>query len=184
MIEVIWHGRGGQGAWTASELLARAAIMEGKYVQSFPEFGPERMGAPVRAFTRISDSPITIHSAIYSPDIVVILDPTLTKTVNVTSGLKEDGCIILNSRGSPEEAKKELKAEEFKVYTVPATDISVEIFGREVTNTVLLGALARVSEIVRLDSIKAVLLERFPGKIGELNVKMVEKAYGEVKGVE
>ncbi len=97
LVEYRWHGRGGQGAWTASELLARTALFEGKYIQSFPEFGPERMGAPVTAFTRISTEPIRIHSAVYEPDVVVVLDPTLLKTVPVASGLDENGIIIVNS---------------------------------------------------------------------------------------
>ncbi|MDH5375725.1 MAG: 2-oxoacid:acceptor oxidoreductase family protein, partial [Candidatus Bathyarchaeota archaeon] len=99
--EVRWHGRGGQGAWTASELLARASIHEGKYIQSFPEFGPERMGAPVAAFTRISNEPIQIHCAVYNPDVVAVLDPTLLKTVPVTRGLNEEGTIIINSKENP-----------------------------------------------------------------------------------
>ncbi|MEM2568110.1 MAG: 2-oxoacid:acceptor oxidoreductase family protein, partial [Candidatus Bathyarchaeia archaeon] len=97
VIEVRWHGRGGQGAWTASELLARAAVYEGKYIQSFPEFGPERMGAPVSAFTRISTEPIRIHCAVYNPDVVVVLDPTLLKAVPVTDGMSENGRLIINS---------------------------------------------------------------------------------------
>lgn len=103
--EVRWHGRGGQGVWTASELLAKAAIHEGKYIQSFPEFGPERMGAPVRAYTRISDKPINLHCAIYTPDVAVVLDPTLFKTVPVAEGLPEDGILIVNIRESPVEIR-------------------------------------------------------------------------------
>jgi len=106
--EVRWHGRGGQGAWTASELLAKAAVHEGKYIQSFPEFGPERMGAPLRAFTRISDKPINLHCAIYTPNVAVVLDPTLLKAVPVAEGLPEDGFLVVNTRESPAEVRKQL----------------------------------------------------------------------------
>ncbi|MDH5663207.1 MAG: 2-oxoacid:acceptor oxidoreductase family protein, partial [Candidatus Bathyarchaeota archaeon] len=108
ILEVRWHGRGGQGAWTASELLARAAINEGKYIQSFPEFGPERMGAPVRAFTRISDEPIQTHCAVYNPDVVAVLDPSLLKAVPVTEGLNDEGILIVNSKENPAEIREML----------------------------------------------------------------------------
>ncbi len=108
-LEVRWHGRGGQGAWTASEFLARAAIKEGKYIQSFPEFGPERMGAPVRAFTRISNEPIQMHCAVYNPDVVAVLDPSLLKAVPVTEGLNDEGILIVNSKENPAEIREMLK---------------------------------------------------------------------------
>ena len=180
-IEVRWHGRGGQGAWTASELLARAAIHEGKYIQSFPEFGPERMGAPVASFTRISDEPIKIHCAIYSPDVVAVLDPTLIKTVPVTKGLKEDGTIIINSEETPAEMRKTLKLNKGKVYTIPATEIAIKILGRPITNTAMLGAVASVTGIVKLESIEEVVKKRFRQSIAEKNVAVVKEAYKEVK---
>lgn len=185
MIEIRWHGRGGQGAWTASNLLALAALKEGKYVQSFPTFGPERMGAPIMAFTRISDEPIEIHCNVYTPDAVVVLDPTLLSPNTIIKGLKKEGYIIANYRGKPESLAEKLgiKGSEFKVYTVPATDIAVEILGRGITNTAMLGALIRAIGIVKLNSIYEALKERFPGKIGELNIKVVEKAYNETQGV-
>lgn len=180
-IEVRWHGRGGQGAWTASELLARAAIHEGKYIQSFPEFGPERMGAPVASFTRISDEPIKIHCAIYSPDVVAVLDPTLIKAVPVTKGLKEDGTIIVNSEETPAEMRKTLNTDKGRVYTIPATEIAIKILGRPITNTAMLGAVASVTGIVKLESIEEVVKKRFRQNIAEKNIAVVNKAYKEVK---
>jgi len=181
IIEVRWHGRGGQGAWTASELLARAAIYEGKYIQSFPEFGPERMGAPVAAFTRISTEPIQIHCAVYNPDVVAVLDPTLLKTVPVTSGLNEEGTIIINSKENPADTRKMLNTDKGKIWTVPATEIAMRILGRPITNTAMLGAVARITEAVKLESIEKVVEERFRRDIAEKNVAVVKEAYKEVK---
>ena len=149
MMEFRWHGRGGQGAWTASELLARTALDEGKYIQSFPEFGPERMGAPVTAFTRISLEPIRLHCAIYEPDVVVVLDNTLLKTVPVTAGLKsDDNILIINSLEEPSVLKERLKVTKGQVWTVPATEIALRILGAPITNTALLGCVARSTGIV------------------------------------
>ena len=181
ILEVRWHGRGGQGAWTASELLARAAIHEGKYIQSFPEFGPERMGAPVAAFTRISDKPINIHCAVYNPDVVAVLDPTLLKTVPVTKGLNEGGTIIINSKENPADMRKILNTDKGKILTVPATEIAIRILGRPITNTAMLGVVARITGIVRLESIEKVVEERFRQNIAEKNIAVVKEAYEEVK---
>ena len=179
--EVRWHGRGGQGVWTASELLAKAAIHEGKYIQSFPEFGPERMGAPVRAYTRISDRPINLHCAIYRPNVAVILDPTLFKTVPLAEGLPEDGVLIVNTRESPAKVRKQLEIAGRKVWTVPATDIAFRTLGRPVSNTAMLGAVARASGIVGLESIEKAVKERFSPKMAEKNVEVVNEAYREAK---
>jgi len=181
ILEVRWHGRGGQGAWTASELLARAAIYEGKYIQSFPEFGPERMGAPVAAFTRISTEPIQIHCAVYNPDVVAVLDPTLLKTVPVTKGLNEEGTIIINSKENPADTRKMLNTDKGKIWTVPATEIAMRILGRPITNTAMLGAVARITGAVKLESIEKVVEERFRRDIAEKNVAVVKEAYKEVK---
>ncbi|RLI11361.1 pyruvate synthase subunit porC, partial [Candidatus Bathyarchaeota archaeon] len=170
LLEVRWHGRGGQGAWTASELFARAAIYEGKYIQSFPEFGPERMGAPVAAFTRISTEPIQIHCAVYNPDVVAVLDPTLLKTVPVTSGLNEEGTIIINSKENAADTRKMLNTDKGKIWTVPATEIAMRILGRPITNTAMLGAVARITGAVKLESIEKVVEERFRRDIAEKNV--------------
>jgi 2-oxoacid:acceptor oxidoreductase gamma subunit (pyruvate/2-ketoisovalerate family) len=182
ILEVRWHGRGGQGAWTASELLARAAIAEGKYIQSFPEFGPERMGAPVTAFTRISTEPIKIHCAVYNPDVVAVLDPTLVKTVNVADGLDEEsGNIIINSKEDPATLRKMISTNKGKLWTVAATDISVMILGTAITNTAMLGAVARVTGIVSLDTVEKMLKERFNPSVAEKNFAVVKAAYQGVK---
>lgn len=177
LLEVRWHGRGGQGVWTASELLAKAAIYEEKYIQSFPEFGPERMGAPVRAYTRISDEPINLHCAIYSPDVAVVLDPTLFKTVLVAEGLSEDGILVVNTQEKPAKVRKQINLAGCKVWTVPATEIAVKILRRPVTNTAMLGAVAKASRVVGLESIEKAVKERFPLKIAEKNVEATKEAY-------
>jgi len=182
ILEVRWHGRGGQGAWTASELLARAAIAEGKHIQSFPEFGPERMGAPVTAFTRISMEPIRIHCSVYNPDVVAVLDPTLLKTVKVADGLNEEGGnIIVNSKEQPAEIRKMLSIENGKVWTVPASEISMMILGMSITNTAMLGAVARVTGIVSLETIEKMIKERFRADVAEKNFAVVKAAYKEIK---
>jgi len=179
--EVRWHGRGGQGAWTASELLAKAAIHEGKYIQSFPEFGPERMGAPVRAFTRISNEPINMHCSIYNPQVAVVLDPTLLNTIPVAEGLTKDGILIVNTQETPEKIRQKLGLVEQKAWTVPATDIAVRILGMTITNTAMLGAVARAAEIVDLRSLEKVVKERFPAKIAERNMEVIRVAYKEAR---
>ena len=182
ILEVRWHGRGGQGAWTASELLARAAIAEGKYIQSFPEFGPERMGAPVTAFTRISTEPIMIHCAVYSPDVVAVLDPTLLKTVNVADGLNErSGNILVNTKENPGEIRKLLKSNAGKVWTVEASDISLRILGMPITNTAMLGAVARVTGIVSLETIEKMINGRFRADVAAKNFAVVKEAYQGVR---
>jgi len=181
VIEIRWHGRGGQGAWTASELLAKAAVYEGKYIQSFPEFGPERMGAPVTAFTRISIEPIKIHCAVYNPDVVIVLDSTLMKTVPVTEGLGENGKIIINSKENPVEVKQALGANKNEVWTVPATEIAIKILGAPITSTAMLGAAARATNIVNLESIKKTVKERFRADIAEKNFAVIEQAYKEAR---
>lgn len=178
ILEIRWHGRGGQGAWTASELLARAAIYEGKYIQSFPEFGPERMGAPVTAFTRISAEPIQIHCAVYNPDMVAVLDNTLLKTVPITEGLNENGKIILNLKSESAERKK-LKVDKGEVWIVPATEIAIKYLGMPITNTAMLGATAKVSGIVKLESIEKVVKERFRQDLAERNITVIKEAYKE-----
>ena len=130
LIEIRWHGRGGQGAKTASLLLADAAFNTGKYIQGFPEYGPERMGAPITAYNRISDAPITIHSNIYEPDYVVVVDDTLLASVPVTSGLKKEGAIVINTTKSPEQLRELLKGYEGAIYTIDARKVSEEALGR------------------------------------------------------
>jgi len=179
--EIRWHGRGGQGAWTASELLAKAAILEGKCIQSFPEFGPERMGAPMAAYTRISGEPIKLHCSIYNPNVVVVLDPTLLRAVQVTHGLTEDGVVVVNTRESPAELRKELDVTSQKVWTVPATDIAIRILNVPITNTSMLGAATRAASLVRLESIEKVIKERFQPALAERNIAVIREAYKEAK---
>jgi 2-oxoacid:acceptor oxidoreductase gamma subunit (pyruvate/2-ketoisovalerate family) len=182
ILEVRWHGRGGQGAWTASELLARAAISEGKHIQSFPEFGPERMGAPVTAFTRISTEPIRLHCAVYNPDVVAVLDPTLLKSVNVADGLNEEGGnIIVNTKDEPANVRKQLGSDRGKLWTVPATEISIKVLGMPITNTAMLGAVARVTGIVSLQTVERMVKGRFRADVAEKNFAVVKEAYKEVK---
>ena len=179
--EFRWHGRGGQGAWTASELLARAAIYEGKYIQSFPEFGPERMGAPVKAYTRISDEPIRLHCAVYNPQVAAVIDPTLLATVPVTEGLGNTGILIVNTPKEPTIIKKEIKMRAGNVWTVPATDIARRILGREITNTAMLGVVARSTGIVKIESIEEAMKERFHESLAEKNIGVMKEAYKEAK---
>lgn len=180
MFEVRWHGRGGQGAWTASDLLARAAIHEGKYIQSFPEFGPERMGAPVVAFTRISNKPIRIHCAVYEPDAVVVLDASLLKTVPIVEGLREDGFIIINSNDDPARLREKLRNSKGKIWTVPATEIAIKYLGSPVTSTAMLGALAKATGIVSLESVRKSIEERFRKEVADKNFTVIKEAYERV----
>ena len=179
--EFRWHGRGGQGAWTASELLARAAIHEGKYIQSFPEFGPERMGAPVKAYTRISEEPIRLHCAVYNPNLAVVMDPTLLATVPVTKGLDENGILIVNTPKAPKVLKEEIKMEQGNVWTVSATDIAMRILGRAITNTAMLGVVTRATGIVKMESIEKAVKDRFPEPLAEKNMGVIKEAYKEAK---
>jgi 2-oxoacid:acceptor oxidoreductase gamma subunit (pyruvate/2-ketoisovalerate family) len=181
VIEFRWHGRGGQGAWTASELLARTALYEGKYIQSFPEFGPERMGAPVTAFTRISTKPIRIHCAVYEPDVVVVLDPTLLKAVPVASGVTEEGVIVVNSADEPSKVRQTLKTEKGQLWTIPATEIALRILGMPITNTALLGTVARATNIIALESVEKTVKKRFRLDIAEKNFAVIKEAYQEAK---
>ena len=148
LIEIRWHGRGGQGAKTASLLLADAAFNTGKYIQGFPEYGPERMGAPITAYNRISDTPITIHSNIYYPDYVVVVDDTLLESVDVTAGLKETGGIIINTTKSDEEIKPLLKGYKGSIYTLDARKISVDALGKYFPNVPMLAGIVKISGVM------------------------------------
>lgn len=148
IFEIRWHGRGGQGAKTASLLLADAAFSGGMYVQGFPEYGPERMGAPITAYNRISKNPVRVHSNIYEPDFVVVVDETLIESVDVTKGLKEDGAIIINSSRSASDYIPFLKGYKGKVFTCDARTISEETLGKNFPNTPMLGAVVKVSKVM------------------------------------
>lgn len=182
IIEIRFHGRGGQGAWTATQILAKAVIHEGRYTQSFPAFGPERSGAPVEAYVRISDSPIDLHCGIYEPESVVVLDPTLLDVIDVADGLIQNGIIVINSRDSPSDLKKRMNLPKSqRVWAIPATDLSIEILGREITSTAMVGALIRATGHAKLDSVLKETKERFRGKVGEMNVQLITRAYEEAK---
>lgn len=185
MLEFRWHGRGGQGAWTASELLARTALSEGKFIQSFPEFGPERMGAPMCAFTRISPEPIRVHCAVYDPNVVIVLDNSLLKTVPVTSGINQfDDIILINSSDTPSLIRKNLNLADGKVWTVPATEIALKILGAPITNTAMLGAVARATNIVTLDALEKTIHYRFNKELAEKNFAVIKQAYNDAKSEE
>jgi pyruvate ferredoxin oxidoreductase gamma subunit/2-oxoisovalerate ferredoxin oxidoreductase gamma subunit len=175
--EIRIHGRGGQGGVTAAELLARAAFREGKWVQAIPFFGAERRGAPVKAFARLSDEPILIRSQVYSPDYVMVLDAGLLDLVDVTEGLKKDGIVIINTRKKPEE----IDIKQGRLATVDATGIAIElqllVAGQPVLNTTMLGAFAKATEEVKLESILEIIREEWKGAAGEKNAKGAALAY-------
>ena len=177
MIEIRFHGRGGQGAVTAANILASAAFKQGKYVQAFPFFGVERRGAPVTAFTRIDDKPIRIKTQIYEPDIVVVLDPSLLETVDVTAGLKDGGTVIVNTEKSKEEVLEKLKKKPAKLALVDATTIALDILGLPITNTAILGAVAKATGVVELKYVQEAIKETFSGTLGEKNAKVAEEAF-------
>ena len=189
LIEIRWHGRGGQGAKTASLLLADAAFNTGKYIQGFPEYGPERMGAPITAYNRISTNPITIHTNIYEPDYVVVVDDTLLESVDVTSGLKEDGAIVINTTKSADYLKNVLKGYKGEIYTIDAKKISEETLGRYFPNTPMLAAIVKVSKVMSdedlLEDMKGSFKHKFAKKpeVIDGNMKALEMALKEVKKI-
>ena len=190
MIEIRWHGRGGQGAKTASLLLADAAFNTGKYIQGFPEYGPERMGAPITAYNRISDKPITIHSNIYEPDYVVVVDDTLLESVPVTAGLKTSGAIVINTTKSADYLKKVLKGYEGGIYTIDARKVSMETLGKYFPNTPMLAAIVKVSQIMSdedfINDMKGSFKHKFAKKpeVIDGNMKALEMALKEVNKIQ
>jgi len=190
LIEICWHGRGGQGAVTAAKVLAESALSAGKFIQAFPEYGPERMGAPIRSFTRISSQPISIHSQVASPGVVVVLDSTLLGSVDVCEGLLENGIIIVNTPEQPGDIRKILGLDDkkliAKVFTVDATKISLETIGKNIPNTPMIGALIKATDILELSAVledfRKKYATKFKPEIIEGNVRAIEKAYNEVKG--
>jgi pyruvate ferredoxin oxidoreductase gamma subunit len=177
MIEIRFHGRGGQGAVTSAELTALAAIEQGKYAQAFPSFGPERRGAPVMAFVRVSDEPIRTREKIYEPDIVVVLDPTLLDIVNVGAGLKDNGIVVVNTTKSAEEIR-ELSGISSKLALVDARRIAIETMGIPITNTTLLGAMLKATDLLPLSALEGPLQDRF-GRIAGKNIQASQRAYEE-----
>lgn len=189
LIEIRWHGRGGQGAKTASLLLADAAFNTGKYIQGFPEYGPERMGAPITAYNRISNSPITIHSNIYEPDYVVVVDDTLLDAVDVTSGLKETGAIIINTTKDGDSLKSKLKNYNGGIYTIDARKVSIEALGKYFPNTPMLAAIVKVSGVMSdeefLNDMEGSFKHKFAKKpeVIDGNMKALKIALNEVKKI-
>lgn len=186
--EVRWHGRGGQGAKTAALLFGEAAMETGKYIQAFPEYGPERTGAPVKSFNRLADGPIRIHTQVLNPDVVVVLDSSLLDCLDVTEGLKEGGNLIINTQESAAEISKKLaRTKGFKLATVDASKIAMEILKRDVPNTVMLGAMVKVTGALEweqmLTSIKQKLSVKFRGRTELIdgNIQAIKRAYDEVK---
>lgn len=189
LIEIRWHGRGGQGAKTASLLLADAAFNTGKYIQGFPEYGPERMGAPITAYNRIGNTPIRIHSNIYEPDYVVVVDDSLLEAVDVTAGLKPDGAIVINTTKSGNELKPLLNGYTGDVYTVDARKISLETLGKYFPNTPMLAAIVKVSGVIEEKDFLADMEGSFKHKFAKKpevidgNMKALEMALKEVNKV-
>ena len=173
MYEIRWHGRAGQGVMTVSRLLAYAALLEGKHVQAFPHFGPERIGAPMAGYTRISDAPIQVHDQIYYPDMVVVLDDTVPRIVNVTDGLKDSGKLLINSKEEPIALKNKLNLS-VKCYSVDAERISFDILGNaRAFNTAMVGGLLKAEPLVSFETMSRVLRERFGKDVGEKNVQVL-----------
>jgi len=179
MQEIRLHGRGGQGAVTSAELIAIAAINKGNFAQAFPSFGPERRGAPVVAFCRVDDKKINIRAKVYEPDVVIVLDPGLLSLLDPTEGMGEGGILILNTKKRPQEVVT-APGRSIKVVTVDANTIATEELGRPIVNTTMLGGFIRVTGLLGIDDIKGPLLERFGKKLGERNLKAMERAYHEV----
>jgi len=187
IVEIRWHGRGGQGAKTVAEFLALVALQEGKYSQGFPEYGPERSGAPIKGYTRISEGPIRMHSAVYHPDIVIVLDPSLLESVDVCEGLKEGGPVIVNTPLPAAELKKQFPFLEKKnLWVLNADRISKDEIGRAMPNMPLLGALVKAAGVVKLESVTADIREKFAAKFAPEvlrgNIRAVERSYREVRG--
>jgi pyruvate ferredoxin oxidoreductase gamma subunit len=186
LVELRWHSRGGQGAKTGALVLAEAAMDEGKYVQGFAEYGPERMGAPMKAYNRISNAPITVHYGIYNPNVVAILDTTLIDKVDVAEGLSEDGVIIVNTPESPADVRSLLGIEGRSIFTVDASKIARANIGRDIPNTPMIGAILKATQMMDVDGvikgIKKKLGAKLKPEIVEGNVKAIKQAYEEVNG--
>ena len=188
LVEIRWHGRGGQGAKTASLLLADAAFNTGKYIQGFPEYGPERMGAPITAYNRISDTPIRIHSNIYEPDYVVVVDDSLIGAVDVTSGLKDNGAIVINTNEDIDSLRKKLNGFSGKIYTIDASKISLECLKANFPNTAMLAAVVNITKIMSkeelVDNMKDAFSHKFAKKpeVIEPNMEALLRGYDEIKG--
>lgn len=186
MVEVRWHGRGGQGTVTAAKVFADACLSGGRYVQAFPEYGPERSGAPLRAYNRVSEKELRMHCPVLKPNIVAVVDATLLDSINVLDGAPEDAMVVVNSAKDPKEIREKLKAKPTqKVFTIDATKIAIECIGRPMPNSPMVGVLAKISGLVSLDQIledvRKSFGKKFSQKIIDGNLEAVKKGYGEVR---
>jgi len=186
ILEIRWHGRGGQGTVTAAKVLAEAAMADGKNVQAFPEYGPERMGAPLRAYNRLSASPMTIHCQVTNPAVVAVVDPTLLETVDVTEGATSDATYVVNTPKTPAEIRAKLKLDgPQKVFCVDANGISIDTIGRIMPNTPMLGAVVKATGVIKLETlltdIRSSFGKKFSDKIIQSNLDAATRAYEEVK---
>ena len=184
-LQIRWHGRGGQGAKTAAGMVAEVAVGAGRHAQGAPEYGAEREGAPIKAYTRISEEPIRVHDAIYYPNVVVVLDETLLDTESVAEGLAEDGILLVNTNASPAEIRRKLGLDGRTVCTIDATDIALEEIGRPIPNTVMVGALLKVTGAVAVEDIEKAIHKKFDKKLSagmlEGNIRAVGRAAKEVQ---
>ncbi len=187
ILEIRWHARGGQGAVTAAKTLAEMSLINDMFFQAFPEYGPERMGAPIQCFNRLSKNHISVYCGVTNPSIVLVVDHTLLEVVDVTAGMAEDGVIIVNTQKSPEAIKEQLKiSDNKKVYTLDATHISMDALGRFMPNIPMLGAFLKVTGMITLDAATDFLNKsfgkKFPQKVVDKNIEAMERAFEEVKG--
>jgi pyruvate ferredoxin oxidoreductase gamma subunit len=186
LTEIRWHGRGGQGAVTAAKMVAELALGEGKYFQAFPEYGPERSGAPIVAFTRVSDTPIQVYAGVEHPQIVIVLDSSLLKIVDVTRGAPDDAIVLVNSERSPAQLRKDTVLVGNRLFTIAATRIAVETIKRPIPNTPMVGALTRITGLFDIDDVVTFLREdfgkKFPPKVVEGNIAAITRSYEEVQG--
>jgi len=186
LTEIRWHARGGQGAVTAAKMVAELALGQGKHFQAFPEYGPERSGAPIVAFTRVSDEPIQLYCGVEHPGIVVVLDPSLLGTIDVTKGAPDDAILLVNSEMTPAELRKHYKLKGGRLFTIEATRIAAETIRRPIPNTPMVGALTRITGLFPIDKVVEFLRvdfgKKFPPKVVEGNISAITRAYEEVKG--
>ncbi|MCE5254913.1 MAG: 2-oxoacid:acceptor oxidoreductase family protein [Actinomycetia bacterium] len=186
LTEIRWHARGGQGAVTAAKMVAELALGQGKHFQAFPEYGPERSGAPIVAFTRVSDEPIQIYSGVEHPGIVVVLDPSLLSNIDVMKGAPDDAIVLVNSEMAPAEVRRKYGLKGGRLFTVPATRIAAETIRRPIPNTPMVGALTRITGLFPIDKVveflRADFGKKFPPKVVEGNIAAIMRAYEEVQG--
>jgi len=179
--EIRWHGRGGQGAVTAAEITAMAAVKYGYYAVAFPEFGAERRGAPVKAYTRIDKEVIYEHTPVEAPDAVVVLDPSMIKSPSITAGLKERGYLIVNSKKKPSELRAIISNEGIKLATVDATKIAMDVFSTPIVNTAMIGAFIAVTKLIPLDYVIEAIRDKFPERLANPNVLILKQAHDSVE---